>query len=189
MILKKFIFIKEENSSNLFINFYEIEFDFSKIIKLINKYSLENGALLINKKYLGRITNYENGRIINEKIDNYRNTKIFGLSTIPTKIYNYKIIINENKFISSLIKCFKKINQYLVIDFSSINKMILYKEINEKDILFLKEILNEIKIIKKDYNYSNIYYGLYNNYSAINNNEFLEFYEKKYNVKMKKLTK
>ena len=78
---------------------------------MINEYSLATGANVIDKKYLGSISDYPDGRIIEKKVNHIKNrNKIIGLSTDPKSIYLYKIIVNESKFIKALISSIKRID-------------------------------------------------------------------------------
>ena len=154
--LNKYIYISEKDGYGSVL--CNVDYDSNKITKMINEYSLATGANVIDKKYLGSISDYPDGRIIEKKVNHIKDrNKIIGLSTDPKSIYLYKIIVNESKFIKALISSIKRIDfdkyrgSYILLDFSEIYSMLINNEISENDLLFLHQFFNEINIIPKAY--------------------------------------
>lgn len=137
---------------------YGAKYNVSKVINLINNYSLETGANIIEKTYLGDISSYENGRIIKETITRFDKTnQTRGLSLEPRKRFTYQIIQNESGFIKALLGTFtyypfpKYIKDpYILINFSKIYDMLINKQLNNNDIQFLKVLLNEFTFFKEN---------------------------------------
>lgn len=152
-IKEKYIYLID--NCDMFAEKCIVEYDSKRIINMINNYSINSGAHRFMRKFFGNIKSYENGRILHkERRYNYRdNGKICGMSTTPIITYNCIIIENESDFIKALLdsfETFKLPTTFILSNFSKIYDMLINNKLNDKDINFLKELFDCLKITPRD---------------------------------------
>ena len=143
---KAFIYLMKQ--TDIIPCLYIMEYNMDKILETINNYSIESGATIIEKTFLGIMSDDENNRIISWKRIEKKDEIIQG-KTI--KVYEHKILTNEKKFIKTLINSFKYCNHkstgpYTLIDFSEIYELLINKVLDDNDIELFIRILNKFKI-------------------------------------------
>lgn len=148
IIKKSYMYITENNKTKI----YNVNYNLKEILDLINDYSIKKGATLINKKSLGKISNYKNGRVIEESIKRKIQEQNSNNKSEPSNVYLYKILENESKFITTLLDSFKSYpfviygQPYTLINFSKIYDMLINNELSENDIEFMQILLRELDI-------------------------------------------
>lgn len=148
IIKKSYMYITENKKTKI----YNVNYNLKEILDLINDYSIKNGSTLIKKRSLNRISNYENGRVIEESVKKTTQEQNSNNKSKPSRLYTYKILENESKFITTLLNSFESYpfviygEPYILINFSKIYDMLINNELSESDILFMQIILKELDI-------------------------------------------
>lgn len=146
---------------------HAVEYDFNKIFKMINDYSIKSGAQKETRHSLSAVRYYDDCARIIKRTEHKRkkkDNKIRGLSTYPLNSYTYEVLLNEKPLVKALLNSFIQSSRmvqdstcidgyhhenYIYINFTLVNELIKNNELTEDDVEFLISVLKQINIAEE----------------------------------------